>query len=164
MKFLAIIALCIVGVSALCDDIALTKKAWEDMKHEEVEILYTVFKHYPEIQARFPKFSGKKLETLKGNLEFTVHAAKIIGFMTQVIDLFGDDANLPAIKNLLYQLGKDHKERGVPVKQFEDFNTALVTLFPVYTQWNDKVAASWLCAKTEVLKIMSAGLEGRPLE
>ena len=164
MKFLAIFALYIVSTSAFCDNAGPMKEAWEHIRHNEVEMLYTVFKAHPDIQAKFPKFAGKDLEEIKGNADFTIHATRIFGFMTEVAELFGDDANIPAIKNLTIQLGKDHRARGVTVKQFEDFLKSLETYLRTHVKWNDKVEASWFCAQADVYKILHPTLEGRSVE
>ena len=164
MKLLAVLALCIAGASAFCDNAGPIKEAWEHIKHDEVEILYTVFKAYPDIQAKFPKFTGKDLETLKGTADFAIHATRIFRYFTEVIELLGNDANIPAIKTLLNQLGKEHRERGIPAKQFDEFFAALHTYLPTHVKWNDNVEAAWLCDEREVRKILNSALEGHPVE
>lgn len=83
MKLLAVFALCFIGAFANpCDDFALMQGAWNSMKHEEVEILYTVFKAYPDIQARFPQFAGKNVDEIKETAAFAVHATRIVSFMS----------------------------------------------------------------------------------
>jgi hypothetical protein len=160
MKFIVVLALCIAGASAFCYNAGPMMEAWNHIKYNEVEILYTVFKQYPDIQAKFPKFAGKDLEKLKDTAEFAIHATRIIGLMSEVIALFSNDSNLPAIKTVINQLGTSHKERGVTGKNFDDFHKALHTYLPTNTKWNDKVEESWLCVETEVRKMISAALEG----
>ena len=160
MKLLAILALCIIGTFANpCDDYKFMQEAWNTMKHEEVEILYTVFKAYPDIQAKFPQFVGKDLEEIKNTSEFAVHSTRIISFMTEVISLLGNPDNLPAIKSLLTKLGKDHKGRGITVKQFDEFHVAFHTFLHTHSAWNDNVDATWHCNEKEIRKIINANLE-----
>nr|P18968.1 RecName: Full=Globin CTT-Y; AltName: Full=HBY; Flags: Precursor [Chironomus piger]CAA39720.1 Ctp HbY [Chironomus thummi] len=160
MKVLAIFALCIIGALATpCDDFKIMQEAWNTMKNEEVEILYTVFKAYPDIQAKFPQFVGKDLETIKGTAEFAVHATRIVSFMTEVISLLGNPDNLPAIMSLLSKLGKDHKGRGITVKQFDEFHEAFHNFLHTHSVWNDNVDAAWHCNEKEIRKVINANLE-----
>ena len=81
MKFFAVLALCIVGAIAsplTSDEASLVKASWNQIKHNEVDILYAVFKAYPDIQARFPQFAGKDLDTVKTSGQFATHAGKDI--------------------------------------------------------------------------------------
>ncbi|XP_070504417.1 globin CTT-Y-like [Chironomus tepperi] len=160
MKFLAIFALCIIGTFANpCDDFALMQEAWNTMKHEETAILYTVFKAYPNIQAKFPQFAGKDLEEVKDTAAFAVHATRIISFMSEIISLLGKHDNLPAIKSSLTKLGQDHKGRGITVKQFDEFHKAFHSFLHTHDAWNEQVDATWHCNENEIRKIVNAALE-----
>lgn len=161
MKFLIVFALCVVGAFASfhCDNSELVQKAWYSMRHEEIDILYSAFKAYPDIQAKFPKFAGKDLEELKGTAPFAVHATRIVNFMFEIIALITNDDNTPAIQTLLTQLGKEHKERGVTVKNFDDFHVALNDFLHSHTSvWTDTVDAAWHCHEKEIRKLIDAAL------
>jgi Globin len=54
------------------------RQSWDQVKKSEVEILYYVFKHNPDIQAKFPMFAGKELDSLKNTAPFALHATRIV--------------------------------------------------------------------------------------
>nr|prf hemoglobin [Kiefferulus sp.] len=100
MKFFAILALCVVGAIAdplSADQAALVKSSWKQVSHNEADILYAVFKAYPDIQAKFPQFAGKDLESVKDTAAFATHATRIVSFLSEVIALSGEASNLGAI-------------------------------------------------------------------
>lgn len=79
---LFILTLCIVAAS--CDLIPLNdeqanlvRSSWNQVKHNEVDILAAIFKANPDIQARFPQFAGKDLDSIKGTGPFATHAGTI---------------------------------------------------------------------------------------
>ena len=81
MKFF-VLFLCIAAASCdlvpLVDDQAtLIRSSWEQVKHNEVDILYAIFKANPDIQARFPQFAGKDLDSIKTSGQFATHAGDI---------------------------------------------------------------------------------------
>jgi len=146
MKFLVVFVLCIVGAIASplsADEAALVKSSWNQVKHNEVDILYAVFKAYPDIQAKFPQFAGKDLDSVKDSAAFATHATRIVSFFSEVISLSGDQANLSTVYSLVSKLGDDHKARGVSAAQFNEFRTALVSYISSHVSWGDNVAAAW---------------------
>ena len=146
MKFLAVLALCIVGAIShplSADQSAMVKTSWDHVKHNEVDILYAVFKAYPDIQAKFPQFAGKDLETLKGTADFAIHATRIVSFLSELIALSGSEANAVAVNSLVTKLGTDHKARGVTQAQFGEFRTALMSYLKANVSWGDNVADAW---------------------
>jgi hemoglobin-like flavoprotein len=146
MKFFAVLALCIVGAIAsplTADQAALVKGSWSQVKHNEVDILYAVFKAYPDIQAKFPQFVGKNVDEIKDTAAFATHATRIVSFLSEVISLSGNDSNLAAINSLVSKLGSDHKARGVTPAQFTEFRTALTAYLQQNVSWGDNVAAAW---------------------
>nr|AAC46982.1 Kc HbVIIB-h [Kiefferulus sp. 'cornishi'] len=146
MKFFAVLALCIVGAIAsplTADQANLVKSSWKQVSHNEADILYAVFKAYPDIQAKFPQFAGKDLESVKDTAAFATHATRIVSFLSEVIALSGEESNLAAVNNLVSKLGADHKARGVTVAQFGEFRTALVAYLQAHVSWGENVAAAW---------------------
>ena len=120
MKFL-VLALCIAAASAAVlttEQADLVKKTWGTVKFNEVDILYAVFKAYPDIMAKFPQFAGKDLDSIKDTAAFATHSTRIVSFLSEVISLAGSDANIPAIQNLAKELATSHKPRGVSKDQF----------------------------------------------
>jgi Globin len=84
MKFL-IVAICVIyaladphWVTVEPNEVEFVKSTWNEVKKNEVEILYYIFKAYPDIQAKFPAFVGKDLEELKGTTPFALHATRIV--------------------------------------------------------------------------------------
>ena len=146
MKFFIVLALCIVSAIAgplSADEAALVKSSWDKVKHNEVDILYAVFKAYPDIQAKFPQFVGKDLDGLKDTAAFATHATRIVSFLSEVVALSGSEGNLAAVHTLVTKLGKDHNVRGVTKAQFGEFRTALVAYLKEHVAWGDNVAAAW---------------------
>jgi hypothetical protein len=149
MKFL-ILALYVVAVTADPDlfmmeanEVMSVKNTWESVKHNEVDILYNIFKAYPDIMSKFPKFVGKDLEMLKSQASFAVHAGRIVGFFGEYITLLGKESNQPAIKTLLNEMGQNHKGRGIPKTQFNEFKTAVMSYLSTHGEgynahyWDD---------------------------
>ncbi|KAG5666727.1 hypothetical protein PVAND_014739 [Polypedilum vanderplanki] len=161
MKFLIVLA-CIAAASAAPlshDEAELLKGAWDQIKHNEVDILAAVFSAHPDIQARFPKFAGKELSAVKGSADFAIHASRIVSFISEVISLSGNEATLPAIKSIVSKLGHDHKNRGISKDQFNEFRSALTDYASSHASWNDNVAAAWNHAIDNVYAIIFAALE-----
>ena len=83
MKFL-VLALCVVAamadphwVTLDAHEVEQVKATWKAVSHDEVEILAAIFKAHPDIQARFPQFAGKDLDSIKETSQFAVHAGDI---------------------------------------------------------------------------------------
>jgi hemoglobin-like flavoprotein len=146
MKFFAVLALCIVGALAAPlshDDAELVRGVWNQVKHNEVDILYAVFKAYPDIQAKFPQFVGKDLDSVKDTAAFATHSTRIVSFLSEIISLAGYPGNAAAINNLVSKLGEEHKARGVTKVQFTEFRTALLAYLQEHVSWGDNVASAW---------------------
>ncbi|XP_070504427.1 globin CTT-V [Chironomus tepperi] len=146
MKFFAVLALCIVGAIAhplTADEASLVKSSWDQVKHNEVDILAAVFKAYPDIQAKFPQFAGKDLDSVKETAAFATHATRIVSFLSELIALSGNEGNLSAVYGLVRKLGADHKARGITQGQFNEFKTALISYLSTHVSWGANVAAAW---------------------
>nr|P29243.1 RecName: Full=Globin CTT-V; AltName: Full=HBV; Flags: Precursor [Chironomus piger]CAA39718.1 Ctp HbV [Chironomus thummi] len=146
MKFFAVLTLCIIGAIAhplTSDEANLVKSSWNQVKHNEVDILAAVFKAYPDIQAKFPQFAGKDLDSIKTSGQFATHATRIVSFLSELIALSGNEANLSAVYGLVKKLGVDHKNRGITQGQFNEFKTALISYLSSHVSWGDNVAAAW---------------------
>jgi hypothetical protein len=157
MKFV-ILALCIAAAAAApltTDEAALVKSTWDQVKHQEIEILYAVFKAYPDIQSRFPAFVGKDLDSLKDTGKFAIHATRIVSFMSEIIGLMGNEATQPAIKTILGEFSSNHKRRGIPTAQMAEFRTALFDYIKAHTSFGDNVAAAWNQAMDNVFALVS---------
>ena len=79
MKFLIVLALCVASAIAdpvSADQAAAIRASWAGVRHNEVELLAAVFKDHPDIQARFPQFAGKSLDSIKDTGAFATHAGK----------------------------------------------------------------------------------------
>ena len=138
MKFI-ILALCVVAAAAdphwmMMDatEVASVKHTWDTVKHSEVDILYNIFKAYPSIMAKFPLFVGKDLEALKDTAAFATHAGRIVGFFGEYITLLGKQDTQPAIKTLLNEMGMNHKNRGIPKEEFNNFRTAVMAYLKLH--------------------------------
>lgn len=145
MKFF-IFTLCIAFVAAnplTADEAELVKDSWHHVKDNEADILYAVFKAYPDIQAKFPMFAGKNLDTLKSTPAFTTQADRIMSLISEVVELMGNDANIPAIKSLVNIMAQNHKARGVTKAQFGEFKTALMSYLKTHTSWGSNVETAW---------------------
>ncbi|KAG5666738.1 hypothetical protein PVAND_014750 [Polypedilum vanderplanki] len=160
MKFLILCALfAIASADFLSVEQAETlRETWNKIKHNEVDILYSIFKAYPDIQAKFPKFAGKDLDSIKGSADFALHATRIVSFISEVISLSGNKANAPAIETLVTKLGVEHKDRGVTKDQFNEFRTAITNYASSHATWGDNVAAVWNQALDNVYTIIFSQL------
>lgn len=145
MKFL-ILALCIaftVATPLTMEEAQLVKDSWAHVKNNEVDILYAVFKAYPDIQNKFTQFVGRDLEGLKGTPEFATHATRIVSLLTQVVDLSGFEEKRGELATLVTEMAHKHKIRGVTKDQFGEFKTALISYLKTHTTWGDNVEAAW---------------------
>lgn len=161
MKFL-ILALCIAFAAATpltADQAYLVKDSWAHVKDNQVDILYAVFKAYPDIMAKFSMFAGKDLDSLKGTPEFATHANRIISLITEVIDLMGNDANIPAIKTLVNGMANNHKARGVTKTQFGEFKTALMSYLKGHVAWGDNVETAYSQGIDNIYEMIFAVLD-----
>ncbi|CAG9801281.1 unnamed protein product [Chironomus riparius] len=161
MKFFAVLALCIVGAIAAplsADQASLVQSSWAGVRHNEVEILAAVFAAYPDIQARFPQFAGKDLASLKDTGAFATHAGRIVGFVSEIIALIGNESNAPAVQTLVGQLAASHKGRGIQQAQFNEFRTALVSYLSSNVSWNAATAAAWTVGLDNIYGLLFAGL------
>jgi hemoglobin-like flavoprotein len=170
MKFL-VLALCVVAAAAdphwlMMDagEVAVVKSTWNEVKTHEIDILYAVFKAYPDIMARFPAFVGKDLESIKGSAAFALHATRIVSFFTEYIYLLGSDATQPAIKTILNSMGLNHRNRGIPKTQFNEFRTALLAYLKTHSTFNDAAAHAWDDAFDKMYFVIFSALDGRPVQ
>ena len=146
MKFFAVLALCIVGAIAAplsADQAASVRASWAKVKNNEVDILYFIFKAHPDIMAKFPQFAGKNIDSLKDTASFATHAGRIVGFVSEIVALMGSEANAPAMKTLVTEMANNHKARGIPKAQFNEFRASLVEYLQAHVTWNDNLGAAW---------------------
>ena len=170
MKFL-VLALCVVAamadphwVTLTADEVTGVQSTWNEIKTNEVDILYAVFKAYPDIQARFPAFVGKDLDSIKGSAPFAQHATRIVSFFGEYIGLLGSEANSPAVKTILNQLGQTHRNRGISKAQFGEFRTAFIAyLSSNVSGYNANVAQAWNDAFDAIYTIINSNLDGKPV-
>jgi hypothetical protein len=158
MKFV-ILALCIAAAAAApltSDQADLVKSSWAQVKHQEIDILYAVFKAHPDIQARFPAFVGKDLDSIKDTGKFALHATRIVSFLSEVISLIGSESTQPAINTILAEFSTSHKNRGIPLAQIEEFRATLIDYVKAHTSWGDNVAAAWEQATGNVFATVTA--------
>lgn len=170
MKFL-ILALCVVAVAADphwvtldASEVALVKSTWKEVKYNEVDILYYVFKAYPDIQARFPAFVGKDLDGLKSTAPFALHATRIISFFSEYISLLGSEGNQPAIKTILNQMGQNHKNRGIPKAYFDEFRTAIFSYLKDHSAFSADAEHAWGDAFDKMYYVIFSALDGHPVQ
>lgn len=161
MKFFAILGLFIIGAYAHCDKAPFIKASWDQVKHNEVDILYSIFKEYPEIQARFPRFVGKDLEELKGTAIFALHATRIMSFMSEVINLVGNPVTMPAIETLITEMANNHKNRGVTRELFDKFHFGFMKYLKAHTNFDEQTQNAWKVVSDEHHAIIYAILEGK---
>ena len=166
MKFL-ILDLCITAVSCdvvlLASDQALVKSSWDQVRHNEVDILAAIFTANPDIQARFPQFAGKDVENLRETAAFATHAGRIVGFFSEIADLSPDESGISAAKTLINELGASHRSRGISKAQFNEFWVTLTTYLSQNTQWSDNVAAAWKQGFDNVYHFLFSALDEHPL-
>ncbi|XP_070504412.1 globin CTT-II beta-like [Chironomus tepperi] len=145
MKFL-VLALCIAGAIAAplsADQATAVRDSWNKVKHSEVDILYYIFKANPDIMAKFPQFVGKDIDSLKDTAAFATHAGRIVGFISEMIALMGNEANMPAMKTLIAEMASNHKSRGIPKAQFNEFRTSLMSYLESKVSFTDSLTAAW---------------------
>ncbi|XP_070504450.1 globin CTT-VIIA-like [Chironomus tepperi] len=161
MKFFAVLALCVVGAIAAplsADQAATVQSTWASVRFNEVDILAAVFAAYPDIQARFPQFAGKDLASLKDSAAFATHAGRIVGFISELIALVGNESNAPAVNTLISQLAASHKGRGIAPAQFNEFRTALVAYLQANVAWNAAVESAWTAGLDNIFGLLFAQL------
>nr|CAA39725.1 ORF E [Chironomus tentans] len=161
MKFFAVLALCIVGAIATpltADQASLVQSTWAQVRNNEVDILAAVFTANPDIQARFPQFAGKDVAALKDTAAFATHAGRIVGFVSEIIALVGNESNAPAVQTLVGQLAASHKARGISQAQFNEFRASLVSYLQANVAWGDNVAAAWTQGLDNIYGLLFAAL------
>lgn len=170
MKF-AILALCIVAAMSDPhwlimpeDEVTAVRAGWNAIKMDEVDILYSVFKAYPDIQARFPKFVNKDLDTLKDTASFALHATRIVGLFSEFIALLGPEGNQPAIKTILNEMGQNHRNRGISKELFNEFRAGLTAYVKGHSAWNDNASKSWDDAFDKMYYVIFSALDGKPVQ
>lgn len=144
MKFL-ILAILVAGAYASMDanEAKLVRDSWNQVKKNEVDILYTIFKDNPDIQAKFGIFAGKDLNSLKGTAAFAQHATRIVSLLNAFTLLLGDEGNMGAIEVMFSDMGHTHAGRGVSKAQFGEFKASLVQYMKAHVTWGDNVAHAW---------------------
>jgi hypothetical protein len=167
MKFL-ILALCIAAAVAAptpltTDEASLVRDTWAQVKNQEIEILYAVFKAHPDIQARFPAFVGKDLDSIKDSGKFALHATRIVSFISEIIGLIGVEGNRPAINTILAEFASNNKRRGIPKDQMVEFRGSLTDFVKAHATWGDNVEHAWEHALNNVFEIVFANIDGHHL-
>ena len=146
MKFILILTLCVVGAIAspsTAEEASLIRAKWDQVKHNEVDILYTVFKTYPEIQDKFPQFVGKDLESIKDSPEFAIQSTRIFSLTSEIVSMIGNPAVQSSIDSLIVKMAKEHKARGVTKELFNKFNVAFMGYLRAHTTWDEKTENAW---------------------
>jgi hypothetical protein len=170
MKFL-ILALC--AVAAVADpqyvmldtnEVELVKSSWMKVRFNEVDILYNIFKLYPDIQGKFSMFAGKDLEAVKDTWQFALHAGRIVNFFTNYVELLGHDSTQPAIKTYINEMGFRHKTRGVSKDMFNEFKTGFFTYMKAHVSWGDNVEHAWNDAFDKMYYVIFSNLDGHPVQ
>ncbi|CAG9801289.1 unnamed protein product [Chironomus riparius] len=170
MKLL-IIAFCIIAASCdivllKADQINLIKESFNQIKDNKVDILYAVFKDNQEIKDKFPQFAGKDLESIKESREFKNHAAKIIGFASDIVALGDNESaeeSVATTKFLINDLAVTHKKRGITKTQFNAFRASIFLYFQNNVSWSDNVSEAWTRAFDAAYFILFSALDGHPL-
>nr|BAO18431.1 globin [Polypedilum nubifer] len=166
MKVLILVAVLVAGTYATLTESEANsvKTSWNLVKDKEDEILYAIFKENPDIQARFPLFVSKNLEEIKTSADFKTHADKIVKAISTYINLLGNEANTPAIKTTLNELGQRHKDRGATTEQFEKFKVSVLKYVKEHaTGLTADAENAWNKAFEEMYKIVFANLSGNPV-
>jgi len=165
---LFILTLCIVAASCdlvplVDDEETLIRSSWAQVKHNEVDILAAVFKANPDIQARFPQFAGKDLESLKQTASFATHAGRIVGFFSEISALSTDESSVSAAKTIINELGANHRARGISKDQFNKFRATLITYLSEHVSWGENVSKAWEKGFNNVYFVLFSALDGNPI-
>ena len=167
MKLFIFFAVCIATVLADPEwilipegEVALVKDSWNRVKNNEVDILYFIFKAYPDIQSQFAAFAGKDLDTLKDTGKFAIHAGRIVNFFSQYVELLGGAQTQPAIKTVLNELGATHKSRGISKAQFNEFQLGLFAYLKENVSWGDNVEKAWNDVFSKAYYVIFSNLDG----
>lgn len=121
------------------NEFEIIKSIWNVLKHHEAEILYEIFKTYPDIQEKFSAFAGKDLETIKESPDFALQANKIVTFFKDYVKLLKSEASDDEIDGMLNELAHSHRNRGVTKDNFINFRTAMTQYVKNHTTYNDDV-------------------------
>jgi hypothetical protein len=142
-KFLILLVL-VAGAYAVMNEqeANLVRSSWDQVKKHEVDILYAIFSDNPDIQAKFTQFAGKNLDSLKGTTEFATHATRIVSLISQYMNLLGNDANMPAIRTLFTEMGKNHKSRA-SAAQFTEFKNSFMNYMKAQTSMDAATTTGW---------------------
>ena len=166
---LFIFSICIVAATCelaqfVGDQTELIRESWNQVKHNEVDILYAIFAANPDIQARFPQFAKKDLKTLKSSSSFASHAGRIVGFFSKITELNPNDSGVSAAKTLINQVAASHKGRGVSKAQFNAFRVSLTAYLADHVSWDDNVAQAWEKGLDNVYLVLFSAFDGNPME
>jgi hemoglobin-like flavoprotein len=145
-------------------EVALVQEGWSRVKNNEVEILYFIFKKYPDLQTKFAAFNGKDLDSIKDTGKFALHAGRIVNFFSQYIELLGRTQTQPAIKTVLNELGSTHKDRGITKEQFNEFETGLIAYLKEHVSWGDNVQKAWEDTFDKAYFVIFSNLDGHPVQ
>nr|BAO18444.1 globin [Polypedilum nubifer] len=145
MKFLIVLAVATATVAfPLASEEAIeVQTAWNAVKDNQADMLYAVFKDYPEIQDKFPAFASQDLEAIKNSEAFTSHAKRIFGQLSSIFDQIGVDSNEEEIKASLERIGETHRNRNATKEDFGKFRNALTKYVASRVTWNENLAAAW---------------------
>lgn len=166
MKLLLLITLSFLGVS--CEPPMITveeadtvRTSWDVLKHREVSLLYKIFKENPEIQQRFPTFAGKDLEKLKTSPGFAIHATRIIGYFTQIVQLNGFPDSKQAMDTLINELANSHRNRGIPKELFNQFRKSFDGYFKKRVSWTEEINTPWQKTTEYFYRVLFEALDGQ---
>nr|BAN67592.1 globin [Polypedilum vanderplanki] len=165
-----IIAILLIGVATAAlhlperGEVELITNAWNAVKNNEIEILYFIFKSYPDIQSHFPKFAGKDLDSIKGSADFAIHATRIVSLISQLHALSQHgESHFQASFTVINEFASNHKNRGIPKDQITEFNTALTKYVSTHAPWDEKTATAWNKGMSNFFEIVFANYDGNPI-
>jgi len=63
--------------------------------------------------------------------------------VSEIVALMGNAANMPAMETLITEMAGNHKARGIPKEQFNEFRASLVSYLQAHVTWTDSLGAAW---------------------
>ena len=83
---------------------------------------------------------------------------RIVGFVSEIIALIGNESNAPAVQTLVGQLAASHKGRGISQAQFNEFRAGLVSYVSSNVAWNAAAESAWTAGLDNIFGLLFAAL------
>lgn len=124
-----------------------------DLETHGKNFFIELFKEQPEIQTRFKGFANKTEEELRASRRFGAHGSTVMHAITTMVNNLDD---IPTLVDLLKTTGANHRNRGVPRKDFDTLTPIMVRFLKksLGSAWSPVAEEAWTKGMNIIISVI----------